>query len=73
MAAKSAVGPEQVDEEAAPVTGGEDFAFMMQAKPGAFVFLGKAPRRMAPSTHCIRPTMTSTTPPCRTASRTGSR
>jgi metal-dependent amidase/aminoacylase/carboxypeptidase family protein len=40
MAARSAVGSEQVDEEAAPVTGGEDFAFMMQAKPGAFVFLG---------------------------------
>jgi amidohydrolase len=40
MAARRAVGPEQVDEEAVPVTGGEDFAFMMQAKPGAFVFLG---------------------------------
>ena len=40
MAARTAVGPEQVDEEAAPVTGGEDFAFMMHAKPGAFVFLG---------------------------------
>ena len=40
MAARSAVGSEQVDEEAVPVTGGEDFAFMMQAKPGAFVFLG---------------------------------
>ena len=40
MAARSAVGSEHVDEEAVPVTGGEDFAFMMQAKPGAFVFLG---------------------------------
>jgi hippurate hydrolase len=40
MAARSAVGSEQVDEDAVPVTGGEDFAFMMQAKPGAFVFLG---------------------------------
>jgi hippurate hydrolase len=39
-AARSTVGPAQVDTDTFPVTGGEDFAFMMRAKPGAFVFLG---------------------------------
>jgi hippurate hydrolase len=39
-AARRAVGPAQVDPDTTPVTGGEDFAFMMRAKPGAFVFLG---------------------------------
>lgn len=29
-----------VDTAMTPVTGGEDFSFMLQAKPGAFVFLG---------------------------------
>ena len=30
----------QVDTAMQPVTGGEDFAFMLRARPGAFVFLG---------------------------------
>ena len=34
------MGAEAVDANAAPVTGGEDFAFMMREKPGALVFLG---------------------------------
>ncbi len=29
-----------VDTSMRPVTGGEDFAFMLQAKPGAFIFMG---------------------------------
>ncbi|MBY0339347.1 MAG: amidohydrolase [Acetobacteraceae bacterium] len=29
-----------VDDATRPVTGGEDFAFMLQEKPGAFVFVG---------------------------------
>ncbi len=29
-----------VDEDTTPVTGGEDFSFMLEAKPGAFVFIG---------------------------------
>ena len=29
-----------VDPDTAPVTGGEDFSFMLQKKPGAFIFLG---------------------------------
>jgi amidohydrolase len=39
-AAAEAVGADRVDPDPAPVTAGEDFAYMMQDKPGAFVFLG---------------------------------
>lgn len=39
-AARQVAGEEGVEPETAPVTGGEDFAYMLQAKPGAFVFLG---------------------------------
>lgn len=39
-AASRAVGALKVDAATMPVTGGEDFAFMMQQKPGALVFLG---------------------------------
>jgi amidohydrolase len=33
-------GREQVDAAAAPVMGGEDFSFMLEARPGAFIFVG---------------------------------
>ena len=39
-AATSLVGPENVDANAAPITGGEDFADMLREKPGAFIFIG---------------------------------
>ncbi|HEX3349125.1 MAG TPA: M20 aminoacylase family protein [Acetobacteraceae bacterium] len=39
-AARRVVGDEKVDPAIPPITGGEDFAFMMQARPGAFIFLG---------------------------------
>jgi len=39
--AAQAVVPEgDIDSRIAPITGGEDFAFMMEQRPGAFVFLG---------------------------------
>jgi amidohydrolase len=34
------VGPDRVDRNRPPTMGGEDFAFMAQARPGAFVFIG---------------------------------
>jgi hippurate hydrolase len=40
-AATDLVGADQVDGNAPPVTGGEDFASMLLAKPGTFVFLGQ--------------------------------
>ena len=39
-AARAVAGEDGVDTATPPVTGGEDFAFMLKAKPGAFVFLG---------------------------------
>jgi len=39
-AARSLVSEAAVDTDATPVTGGEDFAFMLEAKPGAFIFIG---------------------------------
>jgi len=33
-------GPDKVDTAAAPVMGGEDFSFLLESRPGAFIFLG---------------------------------
>jgi hippurate hydrolase len=38
--ARQIVG-DKVDEETPPVMGGEDFAFMLEARPGAFIYLGQ--------------------------------
>src|SRR5689334_17029751 len=38
--ARDLVGADRVNDRAAPLMGGEDFAFMLEARPGAFVFLG---------------------------------
>jgi len=38
--ARDVVGTERVDDRTMPLMGGEDFAFMLEARPGAFVFLG---------------------------------
>jgi len=38
--ARGLVGDAAVNAKMTPVTGGEDFAFMLRAKPGAFVFMG---------------------------------
>jgi amidohydrolase len=39
-AARAVLGPENVSTDLAPITGGEDFALMLEATPGALVFLG---------------------------------
>ncbi|HMO28486.1 amidohydrolase [Enterovirga sp.] len=39
-AASRLVGEEAVDDNAQPITGGEDFADMLKARPGAFIFIG---------------------------------
>ena len=39
-AARSVLGTENVSTDLAPITGGEDFALMLEATPGALVFLG---------------------------------
>ncbi len=38
--AREIAGKEKVDTEVAPVMGGEDFAYMSNARPGAFIFMG---------------------------------
>jgi hippurate hydrolase len=38
--AKEVVGKERVDINMAPVMGAEDFSFMLEARPGAFIFVG---------------------------------
>jgi amidohydrolase len=38
--AAQVTGREHVDAAAAPVMGGEDFSFMLEARPGAFIFVG---------------------------------
>ena len=39
-AMRAVVGADQVDDKVEPTMGAEDFAFMLQAKPGCYVFLG---------------------------------
>lgn len=39
-AMRAVVGPENVDTDVEPTMGAEDFAFMLQAKPGCYVFIG---------------------------------
>jgi amidohydrolase len=38
--AREVVGKERVDINMAPVMGAEDFSFMLEARPGAFIFVG---------------------------------
>ena len=38
--AATVVGRDSVEEDMPPVMGAEDFAYMLQARPGAFVFIG---------------------------------
>jgi len=38
--AAEVVGGERVDDQVAPVMGAEDFSFMLEARPGAFIFVG---------------------------------
>jgi hippurate hydrolase len=38
--AREIVGDDKVETDVAPVMGAEDFSFMLEARPGAFIFLG---------------------------------
>ena len=38
--AANVVGRDNVEEDMPPVMGAEDFAYMLQARPGAFIFIG---------------------------------
>jgi len=41
-AAGATVGAANVDADAAPLTGAEDFAFMLEKKPGAYIMIGNS-------------------------------
>ncbi len=38
--ASAQAGPSNVDDNTPPVMGGEDFSYMLEARPGAFIFIG---------------------------------
>jgi hippurate hydrolase len=38
--ARQISGADAVDDDMAPVMGGEDFSYMLEARPGAFIFIG---------------------------------
>ncbi len=38
--ARGVVGPDRVSTEAPPIMGGEDFSYMLEERPGAFIFIG---------------------------------
>ncbi len=38
--ARKIAGPSKVDDNVAPVMGGEDFSYMLEARPGSFIFMG---------------------------------
>ncbi|WP_316398941.1 M20 aminoacylase family protein [Bradyrhizobium sp. 33ap4] len=42
-AARKLVGPASVNDKVTPRMGSEDFAYMLEARPGAFIFLGNGP------------------------------
>jgi amidohydrolase len=50
-AAAEVVGETNVDRSLAPTMGSEDFAFMLQAKPGAYIFIGNGAGEKAVSLH----------------------
>nr|AIT69705.1 amidohydrolase [uncultured bacterium] len=42
-AAQAVVGAEHVNTDAEPVTGSEDFGYMLEVKPGCYAFIGNGP------------------------------
>lgn len=50
-AAEAVVGAENLDVDATPSMGAEDFAFMLEAKPGCYVLLGNGPNEGGRTLH----------------------
>jgi hippurate hydrolase len=50
-AAAAVVGEDQVDRAPAPVMGAEDFAFMLERRPGSYIFIGNGGGEDAPMVH----------------------
>jgi hippurate hydrolase len=41
--ARNIAGDSAVNEDVAPMMAGEDFSYMLEARPGAFMFIGNGP------------------------------
>jgi metal-dependent amidase/aminoacylase/carboxypeptidase family protein len=50
-AAAAVVGEDKVERDPAPVMGAEDFAFMLERRPGSYVFIGNGGGDDAPMVH----------------------
>jgi hippurate hydrolase len=50
-AAAAVVGDERVDRAASPVMGAEDFSFMLEQRPGSYIFIGNGGDDDAPMVH----------------------
>ena len=50
-AAADVVGEDRVDRTVAPVMGAEDFAYLLERKPGAYIFMGGGGGDAAPMLH----------------------
>jgi len=44
--AEAVAGEGRVDRDLAPLLGGEDFSYMLEARPGAFIFMGNGDTAM---------------------------
>jgi hippurate hydrolase len=54
---KEIVGPEQVDQTVKPSMGSEDFAFMLKARPGCYVWIGNGQGDHRDAGHGLGPCM----------------
>ena len=54
-AMKAVAGADRVDDNVEPTMGAEDFAFMLQAKPGCYVFIGNGEGRHRDGGHGLGP------------------
>ncbi|MGI9421025.1 MAG: M20 aminoacylase family protein [Geminicoccaceae bacterium] len=50
-AAAEIAGEERVDRDTPPVMGGEDFAYMLEKKPGSYIFIGNGGDESTPMLH----------------------
>ncbi|MEK9620902.1 MAG: M20 aminoacylase family protein [Alphaproteobacteria bacterium] len=51
---RAIVGADKVDTDLAPSMGAEDFSYMLEARPGAYIWLGSGPAAADGMLHCAR-------------------
>ena len=65
------LGEENLIRNPIPSMGGENFSFMLQARPGFYILLGISPEKEKEATFCSFPAITSTIMCSRSAPFTG--